>query len=132
MENGSRDILFKVMIFVGVVGVLLLIFFKLFKSKFQAVPAQSERLINPDAEFQPIHNESRYRMPYSPPVHPQMEELTVDNVLPASYPPELSNDLSKNLINIPLQYNDPTREQLRSQPILITPYNRIKYSDECY
>jgi hypothetical protein len=33
------------------------------------------------------------------------------------------------MIKIPLQYNVPYEpEQLRSQDILITPYNRIKYS----
>ena len=31
------------------------------------------------------------------------------------------------LIEIPLQYNEPYSEQLRSQEILITPYNHIKY-----
>jgi hypothetical protein len=32
------------------------------------------------------------------------------------------------LIKIPLQINEPYNEPLRSQDILITPYNRIKYS----
>ena len=32
------------------------------------------------------------------------------------------------LIKIPLQMNEPYNEPLRSQDILITPYNRIKYS----
>jgi len=33
------------------------------------------------------------------------------------------------LIKIPLQFNDPVNEQLRSQEILITPYNAIKYKN---
>jgi len=36
------------------------------------------------------------------------------------------------LIQIPLQYNDPYQpEQLRSQNILVTPYNKIKYGTKC-
>jgi hypothetical protein len=36
------------------------------------------------------------------------------------------------LIQIPLQYNDPYQpEQLRSQDILVTPYNKIKYGTKC-
>ena len=31
------------------------------------------------------------------------------------------------LLEIPLQYNEPYSEQLRSQEVLITPYNKIKY-----
>ena len=31
------------------------------------------------------------------------------------------------LLQIPLQYNEPYSEQLRSQDVLITPYNQIKY-----
>ena len=39
---------------------------------------------------------------------------------------------STQLIKIPLQYNEPHNEQLRTQEVLITPYNRIKYSiNEC-
>jgi len=51
-----------------------------------------------------------------------------------SPPPESANELyysggTNQLIQIPLQYNNPYEpEQLRSQDILITPYNRIKYS----
>ena len=29
---------------------------------------------------------------------------------------------------IPLQMNEPFNEQLRSQEVMITPYNRIKYN----
>ena len=34
-----------------------------------------------------------------------------------------------NMINIPLQMNSPNEEQLRTQKILITPYNKIKYGN---
>jgi hypothetical protein len=33
------------------------------------------------------------------------------------------------LLEIPLQFNEPYTEQLRSQEILITPYNQIKYGN---
>jgi len=112
--------------------VVVIIYLYRRKSNFQAVPEQTEQLIKENNTWDPLHNESRYRYPYSPPVHPQMEELTITDILPKSYPPEVAEGLSSELINIPLQYNDPTREQLRSQPILITPYNRIKYSGQCY
>ena len=36
-----------------------------------------------------------------------------------------SND--NTLVSIPLQYNNPNKESLRSQQILITPYNCIRY-----
>ena len=36
---------------------------------------------------------------------------------------------STQLIKIPLQMNEPYNEQLRSQEILITPYNKIKYGN---
>jgi len=37
------------------------------------------------------------------------------------------------LLKIPLQMNEPYNEQLRTQEVLITPYNRIKYqiSNDC-
>ena len=37
---------------------------------------------------------------------------------------------STKLLKIPLQMNEPYNEQLRTQEVLITPYNRIKY-DNC-
>jgi hypothetical protein len=58
------------------------------------------------------------------------------NTLINSPPLESTNELYysgglNQLIQIPLQYNSPSDfEQLRSQDILITPYNRIKYSTE--
>ena len=82
--------------------------------------------------------DSRYQFPYNPPVNPMAMESTITNSIPAS--PELfygstnTNELrysggDSQLISIPLQYNYPNgTEMLRSQPILITPYNRVKYS----
>ena len=38
---------------------------------------------------------------------------------------------STQIIKIPLQMNEPYDEQLRSQEVMITPYNRIKYGLTC-
>ena len=38
---------------------------------------------------------------------------------------------STQLIKIPLQFNEPYNEQLRTQDVLITPYNKIKYGMNC-
>ena len=98
--------------------------------------------------------DTRIEYPTSPPVNPNVKKSilkkriqaspdlyfnqTYDskNALVDSPPVESTNELyysggTNQLIQIPLQYNDlHNQEQLRSQNILITPYNRIKYSME--
>jgi len=90
--------------------------------------------------------ESRQNYPYNPPVNPNVMNSVIQTVVPSSsdlYAPfnehenVSTNQLyysggTNKLIKIPLQVNDPTDEQLRSQDILITPYNRIKYSSSSY
>ena len=39
----------------------------------------------------------------------------------------ISSSGPDEMIKIPLQFNEPYNEQLRSQDILVTPYNKIKY-----
>lgn len=98
-------------------------------------------------------NDSRYIYPYNPPVNPITRQTIIRKEIPAS--PDLyftnysvdnalidpqqqepTNELYysgglNQMIEIPLQFNDPYEpEQLRSQKVLITPYNRIKYSNE--
>ena len=97
-----------------------------------------------------IHRlDTRYRFPTVPPVNPVTYKTMVLNEIPADkdlysnqeYISEFILDQNDNLTNqlnysggttqmikIPLQMNEPFNEQLRSQEILITPYNRIKYS----
>ena len=109
----------------------------------------------PTQERDTHYSDSRYRYPYNPPVNPMVVNGTsIRKFIPASpelyftqaYDPhntlidsppvESSNELYysgglNELIEIPLQYNVPAEpEQLRSQNILITPYNRVKYSNE--
>ena len=81
---------------------------------------------------QPYLLDSRYRYPNNPPVSPNVFHSEIVSGIPGSqelYGEPVSNLLDDNeLIKIPLQYNTPNQEALRSQDILITPYNRIKYS----
>jgi len=95
--------------------------------------------------------DTRMQYPELPPVNPNARNLVVlDNVRSSqdlysnqgseinygilNVPPAQNvNELvysggMTQLIKIPLQYNDPYNEQLRTQDILITPYNKIKYT----
>ena len=106
------------------------------------------------AEIDTHNYDTRYRYRYNPPVNPMATSSVIKkkieaspdlyftqtydshNTLIDSPPAESTNELYysgglNELIQIPLQYNSPSSsEQLRSQDILITPYNRIKYSSE--
>ena len=117
------------------------------------VPTAVGVLPKPTLEQDTHFMDSRYQYRYNPPVNPNVARGSViKRVIPASPdlyftqtydthntlidspPVESTNELYfsgglNQLIQIPLQYNDPYEpEQLRSQDILITPYNRIKYS----
>jgi len=99
--------------------------------------------------------DTRYTNPLTPPVYPNAYNTEVLNSVPVDKNLYTDQDFSTNeyildeqkinytnqlnysggstqLIKIPLQYNEPHNEQLRTQEVLITPYNRIKYSiNEC-
>jgi hypothetical protein len=89
--------------------------------------------------------DSRYSYPYSSPVNPNFKQSVVYGTsIPSSdlYKPIFKSDNPVNqfdysggktqLLRIPLQMNEPNSdEMLRSQDILITPYNKIKYSNLC-
>jgi len=99
--------------------------------------------------------DTRYTNPLTPPVYPNAYNTQILNSVPVDKNLYTDQDFSTNeyildeqkigdtnqlnysggstqLIKIPLQYNDPYNEQLRTQEVLITPYNRIKYSiNEC-
>ena len=69
--------------------------------------------------------DTRYSYPMLAPVNPIVRNTTIG-------PKEEYSGGYSELLKIPLQMNDPNNmEQLRSQNILITPYNRIKYSNNC-
>lgn len=68
-----------------------------------------------------IHElDSRYSYPFSPPINPKSKHIIHD------YRPENKTEL----LQIPLQSNDPYNEPLRTQDILITDYNKIKYGNK--
>lgn len=94
--------------------------------------------------------DTRMQNPYLPPVNPNARNLVVLENLGSSQdlysnqgsetrysildtpPANNVNELvysggATQLIKIPLQYNDPYNERLRTQDILVTPYNKIKY-----
>jgi hypothetical protein len=136
-----------------IVLVLILILFSL-KSSFTPIDypeiASKSKVITPDdvlptppGPFNMYQFDSRYQFPTMPPVNPMVTGSLIYSKIPVS--PELdpstigeqTNELdysggSSKLIKIPLQYNvdsdNPEKfEQLRSQDVLITPYNKIKY-----
>ena len=96
--------------------------------------------------------DTRMQYPLLPPVSPMVRKRNIRNIIPANpdlytsqtyessdsvldTPPTVgTNELlysggDTELINIPLQFNYPYDEQLRSQPVLITPYNKVKYGN---
>lgn len=98
-----------------------------------------------------LTEDTRMSFPALAPVNHNAKNRIIENIKPASpllystqpydtnyylldTPPDIlnTNELlysggETQLIKIPLQYNSPTNEQLRSQDILVTPYNKIKY-----
>jgi len=67
-------------------------------------------------------SDTRYSFRFSQPVNPIVGNSTIGDKS------EYSGGYAE-LLNIPLQMNNPNEsEPLRSQKVLITPYNRIKYS----
>jgi hypothetical protein len=90
------------------------------------------------------------QFPLLPPVNPIARNTIIKNVIEASPllytdqtyettnsvlgkpSTEGTNELvysggETKMMNIPLQYNYPYNEQLRSQNVLVTPYNNVKY-----
>ena len=83
--------------------------------------------------------DSRINYPLNPPVHNNVTNSMLQTVLPASselYAPFNSGETNQlyysggtnQMLKIPLQILDDSI--LRSQNVLITPYNRIKYSNK--
>jgi len=91
------------------------------------------------------HLDTRYDYPNTPPVNPNVYKTLIVSSEPVNSDlydgtdVDSTNQLnysggSTQLLKIPLQFNEPYNEQLRSQEVLITPYNRIKYNtttDNC-
>ena len=136
----------------------LIVFFTIFlfysknndiKQSFQEkLPLQQDNKKLQQVNVYPL--DTRYNFPTKGPVNPNVYNSEIINSLPADkglysnqeiineYILGQNKDIETNQLNysggtteiikIPLQFNEPYNEQLRSQEILITPYNRIKYS----
>ena len=97
-----------------------------------------------------LTEDTRIQSPLSPPVNPIARKRIIQKNIPANRDlynsqtyetkdyvldtPETPNTNQliysggeTQLIKIPLQFNEPNQEQLRTQEILITPYNKVKY-----
>jgi hypothetical protein len=96
--------------------------------------------------YVPYLDDSRYRFPNDSPINPNFKDITLtSSIVPSgdlytgilNQPTGPLNELiysggNTKLVRIPLQMNAPnSTEMLRSQSILITPYNKVKYSNEC-
>jgi hypothetical protein len=112
---------------------------------------------NQNIEQQQVYKlDTRYDYPLNAPVNPIAYKSVVLNSVPVSknlYSNQeidstgyiLNENMNENqdtnqlnysggstqLIKIPLQFNEPYNEQLRTQDVLITPYNKIKYGMNC-
>ena len=103
-----------------------------------------------DKSFHNVHElDSRYRYSELPPVNPMVNGSFVETNIPSSsdlyssqtyntpytlldQPENNTNELnysggSTTIIKIPLQYNEPFEEPLRTQAILVNDFNKIKY-----
>jgi len=113
---------------------------------------QTEPLINNIKATVDVNKlDTRYDYPLTPPVNPNVYKTQIVSVSPASsdlystqdylingYELNQNDNVQTNQLNysggstqllkIPLQFNDPFNEQLRTQEVLITPYNRLKYN----
>ena len=129
----------------------LLVFFSviiIFLKKKQNMTKTKEIIQTPQEVYK---LDTRYDYPLNPPVNPIVYKSVVLNSVPVSTGLYSNQEMDSNLLNenenntnqlnysggttqlikIPLQFNEPYHEQLRTQDILITPYNRIKYGMNC-
>jgi hypothetical protein len=140
-------------ILLGII-VFLIIYYLNSKSTFSETtqPLINNVNVNVVPDTPNVHKlDTRYEYPLVPPVNPMVYKTIIENNIPASPALYSNQDTLSNytleqpsigdtnqlnysggttqLIKIPLQYNEPYNEQLRTQEVLITPYNRIKYSN---
>ena len=135
---------------------IVIFYLKNKKSQFDnTINQQKQPLLNNVKELQKNENinhlDTRYDYPLTPPVNPNVYKTQIVTVNPANsdlystqdylvngYALNQNDNLETNqldysggstqLLKIPLQFNEPFNEQLRTQEVLITPYNKIKYN----
>jgi hypothetical protein len=115
-------------IYLIIIGILLIYMgFNGSLSKFTAVNTSNniESILSDSNDIY----ESRKMYPYSPPVNSNVQKMVVKKTITDSEGENLLiySGGTAQMIEIPLQWNDPTGEVLRSQKILVTDYNRNKY-----
>ena len=121
---------FKITLILLAFFAVLLAYLKLFKSSFTLVDSRYQFGLLPpvNTTFGPIKKDT---LPVDEDLYTVQPYTTVDYILDQDHPTG-TNELiysggQTQLIKIPLQMNDPYNEPLRSQDILVTPYNRVKY-----
>ena len=120
--------------------VILMLYAKYHYRHEQFEPSESAgpQLIPPAYEKNIYETEdTRQQFPALPPANPMVRKSQFIKNLPANQdlydgPTEQTNQLvysggTTEMIRAPLQMNYPYNEQLRSQNILVTPYNKVKY-----
>jgi hypothetical protein len=146
----------RILVIILIFFCVVLLYLKYKPSNFFVVP---ETKVTFCPKLEQVHYlDSRYEFPDSPPVNPitrlseiidvikpspdlytpfsnyyEINDSTHSIIPPTNNPNELEYSGGSNvLIKIPLQMNEPNEyEQLRSQNVLVTPYNRNKYSNRC-
>jgi hypothetical protein len=109
------------MIILLIILLILLLIFRNQKSSFTAVPESNETPFQTQEEVPPHLLDTRNIFQWNAPVNPLMlQAQTLTD-------PGNSQDTGIELVKIPLQSLD----SFRTQDILITPYNKIKYSNTC-
>ena len=154
MDNCYLLITVSLLAFFAIVLLYIKYFYQSFTPLTSGIPAveaaTSENMVRPLLEKDTHLYDTRYKYPYLPPVNPMVEESVIYNSLPANddlykegnYETKynilnqpangITNQLDYSggktqMISIPLQKNYPYNESLRSNDILITPYNVNKY-----
>ena len=140
-----------------VVAVFFYIYYtkKIKQSTFAKLEDQQPLISQVKQSDNVYHLDTRFDYPSLPPVNPNVYKSLLVSSLPADnglystqgydtdgYSLNQTNSSgstnqldysggSTQIIKIPLQTNHPFNEQLRSQEIMITPYNKVKYSKDC-
>ena len=111
-------------------------------STFEGIPElEGEITIVPQKEKDIHLYDSRYQYPMNPPVNPVAEDAVILNKIRPTPLLDMTDEFNASgnildysgghgqMIKIPLQYNTPFEsEMLRSQNVMVTPYNRVKYA----
>jgi len=141
------------LIIVLIIGIVFILCYSKNKQSQFTKLEQEQPIINKVKNNPEVHYlDTRYDYPNVPPVNPNAYKTLLVSSIPANSDlysnqgfnidgyilnqdenVDNTNQLeysggSTQILKIPLQMNEPFNEQLRSQEVMITPYNRIKYN----